>query len=209
VGSGRRLGMRSDTPSYTTPSYTTASYTATPSAFSNTITQTGSYTTPNTDLKTITGSDDTFTRSTITPTSPLRKPQSPPRSPLASVRNIVASWKERTPASVRADRNSASPASPTTASTVSPHDDRRYGVRRRVEGARARFRESVGGAPQPLLVQFPRKAKIASVNSGRSGAFPPGFDLSEFSTYARSNDPVSDTHLFSTQTIPIPFSPRI
>lgn len=40
----------------------------------------------------------------------------------------------------------------------------------------------------------------ASVNSGRSGAFPPGFDLSEFSTYARSNDPVSGIY---TYTFPI------
>jgi hypothetical protein len=61
-------GMRSETMSYTTPSYTTSSYTTTPSAL---ITQMG-YTTLNTDTKTITGSEDTFTRNTITPMSTLR-----------------------------------------------------------------------------------------------------------------------------------------
>lgn len=198
-GFSTSTGMRSDTPSYTTPSYTTASYTATPSAFSNTITQTGSYTTPNTDLKTITGSEDTFTRGTITQTLTLRKPQSPPKSPPASVRNLVASWKER-------DRNSASPASPTTASSVSHDDDRRYGVRRRIEGVRARFRESGGGAPITPTRPVSQEGEAASVNSGRSGAFPPGFDLSEFSTYARSNDPVCDDHLFSTLTNQFPLA---
>jgi hypothetical protein len=190
-------GIGSDTASYTTPSYTTVSYTATPSAFSNTITQTGSYTTPNTDLKTITGSEDTFTRSTFAQTLTLRKPQSPPKSPPASVRNLVASWKER-------DRNSASPASPTTA--ISHDDDRRYGIHRRVDGVRARFRESGGEAlvtPTRLVSQ---EGEVASVNSGRSGAFPPGFDLTEFSTYARSNDPVCDNYLFSTQTHQFPLA---
>jgi hypothetical protein len=65
---GLQQGMRSETMSYTTPSYTTSSYTTTPSAL---ITQMG-YTTLNTDTKTITGSEDTFTRNTITPMSTLR-----------------------------------------------------------------------------------------------------------------------------------------
>ena len=38
--------------------------------------------------------------------------------------------------------------------------------------------------------------ETASVNSGRSGVFPPGFDLSEFSTYARSSDLVSAVYAY-------------
>jgi hypothetical protein len=59
----------------------------TPSGFSNTITHTGSYTTPNT--KTFTGTEDMYTRGTVTPSSTLRKPQSTARSLIDSVRNIV------------------------------------------------------------------------------------------------------------------------
>lgn len=182
--------LRPDTPSYTTASYTTPSYTATPSAFSNTIT-TGLYTTPNTDAKTITGSEDTFTRSTFTPTSTLRKPQSPPRSPLASVRNIVALWKERTPASARTERSSVSPASPSATASSIFQDDGRYGFRRRVEGARERPRGSRGAGATSTPTR-PVSQEVQDSAIGRGGVFPPGFDMSEFSTYARSSDPVSD-----------------
>ena len=191
-----------------TQSYTTASFTMTPSAFSNTITQTGSYTTPNTELKTITGSDDTFTRGTVTPTAILRRQQSPPRSPLASVRNIVALWKERTPASARTEKSSVSPPSPSRPAPPPPpppppatHDEGLYGIRRRVEGARARMRESRGVGPstttpvRPTSQEMGNKERDSSSTrsgrSGRSNVFPPGFDLSEFSAYARSTDPVS------------------
>ncbi|KAF8545921.1 hypothetical protein OG21DRAFT_1528170, partial [Imleria badia] len=44
--------------------------------------------------------------------SPLRQPQTSPRSPLASVRNIVAAWKERTPALGKAKSSTISPVSP-------------------------------------------------------------------------------------------------
>ena len=92
------------TSSYTaTPSRTvTPSYTVTPSTFLtnsntwsnvNSQTQTG-YTTPNpSNTYSDTG---TFTRTSVTPPSELRRPQTSPQSPLASVRNIVALWKECT-----------------------------------------------------------------------------------------------------------------
>ena len=177
-----------------TRSYTTASFTMTPS---NTITQTGSYTTPNTDLKTITGSEDTFTRDTVTPTVVLRRPQSPPSSPLALIRNSVALWKERTPASARTEQSSVSPPSPSRPALLAAHDE---GIRR-VEGARARMRESRGAGPSTRTPIRPTSQEVGSQErdgsstesgrSGRSNVFPPGFDLSEFSAYARSTDPVS------------------
>jgi hypothetical protein len=34
-------------------------------------------------------------------------------------------------------------------------------------------------------------ASIKSVKSRKSGVFPPGFDLNEFSSYVRSKEPVS------------------
>ena len=45
--------------------------------------------------------EDTYTRSTVTPSSILRKPQSTAHSPIDTVdtvRNIVTLWKQRTPA---------------------------------------------------------------------------------------------------------------
>ena len=189
-------GMRPETPGYTTASYTTPSYTGTPSGFSNTIT--GSYTTPNSDAKTIHGSEDTLTRSTFTPTSTLGKSQSPPRSPISSARNIVARWKERTPASVRTGASSGSAGSPLATPSTLSHEDSRSGIRRRVGGARARLRQShvAGPSANPVQPISQEVQDTASVNSGRSGAFPPGFDLSEFSSYARSNDPVSGIYTY-------------
>lgn len=189
VTSGSRsftIGTRTDTPSHTTPSYTT-------SAYSHTITHTGSYTTPNTEAKTFTGTEDTFTRSTITSSSTLRKPQSTSRSPIDSVRNIVTLWKERTPAATRTEKSSVSLSPP-----LRHDDDALFGIRRRVEGARARLRESRGaGSSNVTPVRPPSQeavdtASVRSVKSEKSGAFPPGFDLNEFSSYARSNEPVSN-----------------
>ncbi len=185
------IGTHTDTPSYTTPSYTT-----TPSAFSNTITHTGSYTTPNTEAKTFTGTEDTYTRSAVTPSSTLRKPQSTSRSPIDSLRNIVTLWKQRTPAATRTEKSSVSPSSPPPP-LLPGHDDGPYRIRRRVEGARARLRESRGAGPSNVTPVRPPSqgaadtASIKSVKSGKSGIFPPGFDLNEFSSYARSKEPVS------------------
>ena len=189
-------GVRTETGSYAAPSYT-----ATPSGFSNTntwtdshtVTQTGSYTTPNTESKSYSGTEETYTRGTITPSSGLRKPQTSPRSPLASVRNIVALWKERTPTTGRTGERSPQGS----ASSVSPPENE--GVRRRFEGARARMRES-RGVPDPVLTPTrPLSGGTpdnASIRSGRSGAFPPGINLAEFSQYAQSNEPVSCSFYF-------------
>jgi len=57
----------------------------------------------------------------------------------------------------------------------------RYGVRRRVDGSRATSRESHGGLTNTCPISQEVR-DTARVNSGRSGASPPGFDLSEFST---------------------------
>ena len=179
------------TPSYTvTPSYTA---TVTPSAFSGTNTNTWSnvntqtrtgYTTPNPTSNTYSDTG-TFTRTSVTPPSGLRRPQqTSPRSPLASVRNIVALWKERTPAAARPGEKSAS------VSSVSPpvDTDGLRGVRRRVEGARARLREAraVSNPPVP-----PARLEGDLTDNGRNNAFPPGIDMSELTGYAKSKDPVS------------------
>ena len=191
------------TGSYTTPSYTTA----TPSTFTNveswtnTNTPVGSYTTPDTtekaynDSRTHTGSytdtdtdTDTLSR---TPTSGLRRPQTSPRSPLTSVRNIVNLWKERTPAAGRTGEKSA----PGSVSSVSPpqtENDGLYGIRRRVEGARARLREARAiSNPAPTRPPSGDNGDSASIRSGRSGVFPPGFDMSELTNYAQTSEPVS------------------
>ena len=205
--------FRSETPGGTrTGSYTTPSYTAaTPSTFTNveswtnTNTPVGSYTTPDTtektynDSKTYTGSytdTDTLTR---TPTSGLRRPQTSPRSPLTSVRNIVNLWKERTPAAGRTGDKSApgsiSSASPPPA--ANSENDGLYGIRRRVEGARARLREAravSNPAPAPSRPISGDNGDSASIRSGRSGVFPPGFDMDELTNYAQTSEPVSHTH---------------
>jgi hypothetical protein len=94
-----------------------------------------------------------------------------------------------------------SPSSPPATALTISRDDGRYGIRRRVEGARARLRESrgAGATVAPTRPVSQELQGTASGDSRRSGVFPPGFDLSEFSTYARSNDPVS-VHLLSIQT---------
>jgi hypothetical protein len=188
----------STTPPYTaTSSYSaTPSYTATvtPSAFSgtnsntwsnvNTQTRTG-HTTPN--LTSNTYSDTgTFTRTSVTPPSGLRRPQTSPRSPLASVRNIVALWKERTPAAARSGEKSAAES----VSSVSPPvgTDGLRGVRRRVEGARARLREARALSNPPVT---PTRLEGDSTENGRNSSFPPGIDMSELTGYAKSKDPVS------------------
>ena len=190
-------------PSYTaTPPYTaTSSYTATPSRTvtpSHTVTpstfSTNSNTWSNVNSQTRTGyttsnpsntySDTgTFTRTSVTPPSGLRRPQTSPRSPLASVRNIVALWKERTPTAARPGEKSA----PDSVSSVSPpvDTDGLRGVRRRVEGARARLREARAVSNPPTRLEGD------SVDNGRNNSFPPGIDMSELTGYAKSKDPVS------------------
>ena len=177
------------TPSYTVaPSYTATVTPETPSTFlgtySNTQTRTG-YTSPNPTSNTYSDTG-TFTRTTVTPPSGLRRPQTSPRSPLASVRNIVALWKERTPAVARTGEKSA----PESVSSVSPpvDTDGLRGVRRRVEGARARLREARAVSNPPII---PTRPEGDSTDNGRNNSFPPGIDMSELTGYAKSKDPVS------------------
>ena len=203
--------LRSATPGETpTGSYTTPPYsTVTPTTFTNveswtnTNTPVGSYTTPDTTDKTYTESrsftgtytdTDTLTR---TPTSGLRRPQTSPRSPLTSVRNIVNLWKERTPAAGRTGEKSApgSISSVSPSQVASPENDGLYGIRRRVEGARARLREAraiSNPAPAPARpTSGGDNGDSASIRSGRSGVFPPGFDMNELTNYAQTSEPVS------------------
>jgi hypothetical protein len=193
--------FRSTTPGGTrTGSYTTPSYTA--DTWTNTHTPVGSYTTPDTteksynDSKTYTGSYSDTDNLTRTPTSGLRRPQTSPRSPLTSVRNIVNLWKERTPAAGRTGEKSApgSTSSVSPPQAISPENDGLYGIRRRVEGARARLREAraVSNPAQTNTRPIPGdNGDSASIRSGRSGVFPPGFDMNELSNYAQTAEPVS------------------
>ncbi|KAF8961275.1 hypothetical protein BDZ97DRAFT_1921348 [Flammula alnicola] len=102
----------------------------------------GSCNTPNDESKTYTETE-AFTRTSVTFTSELRRPQASPRSGLASVRNIVALWKECMRAAGRPGEKSA-PGSVSSTSLTAPaaENDGLYGIRRRVEGTRARLRES-------------------------------------------------------------------
>ena len=180
------------TSSYTaTPSFTA---TATPSAFSgtnsntwsnvNTQTRTG-YTTPNSSSNTYSNTG-TFTCTPVTPLSGLHRPQTSPRSPLASVRNIVALRKERTPSAARSGEKSA-PESVSSVS-LSLDTDGLRGIRRRVEGARACLRESRVMSNPPIT---PTRLEGESTDNGRNNTFPPGIDMSEVTGFAKSKDPVS------------------
>ena len=147
--------------------------------------------------KTFTGTEDTYTHSAVTPSSTLRKPQSTSRSPINSLRNIVTLWKQCTPAATRTEKSSVSPSSPPPPPLLPSHNDGPYHIRRWVEGARARLRESRGMGPsnvtpvRPPSQEVADTASIKSIKSGKSGIFPPGFDLNEFSSYAQSKEPVS------------------
>lgn len=116
------------------------------------------------------------TSSAISPTvSPLRRPQTSPRSPLMSVRNIVAAWKERTPAL-------GNTANSSTESAVSPvvKPERIFGLRRRasrVEREQQSTSENTGNVHNP-----PTTPK--SVNSS---IIPPPFDMTDLGAYARDS----------------------
>ena len=183
---------------------TVESYTATdPRPWTNTNTPVGSYTAPDTtdkaynDSRSFTGTYTDTDTLTCTPTSGLRRPQTSPRSPPTSVRNLVNLWKERTPAAGQTGEKSApgsiSSASPSQA--ASPENDGLYGIRRQVEGARARLREARAiSNPAPALSSRPisgDNGDSASIRSGRSGVFPPGFDMNELTNYAQTSEPVS------------------
>lgn len=197
-------GFRSTTPGETrtgTGSYTSPpTYTATPSTFSNTLTQsytntnTNTYTTGTPYTQSVTGTPYTntgsFTQTSATPPAGLRRPQTSPRSPLASVRNIVALWKERTPtkSGERPGIGSGSSVSPPL-----PDDEGLFGIRRRVQRTGQRLRETSTRDPiaptrsgEQLVA-----ADNASIRSIRSGVLPSGFDAAEFSPYTQSEEAVS------------------
>ena len=183
-------GTYHGTGSYLSPT----SYTQTPSAFStNTYTKTSATTrtgTSGTDAGTYT---DTFTgtNTLTTPTSTLRRPQTSPRSPLASVRNIVALWKERTPSAARTGGKSSAPGSATSVSPP-PVGEGLFGIRRRAQrvGARLREREGGSGAGDPVTPTR-RDPEAISIRSIRNGHLPPGFDVEELAPYTQSNEAVS------------------
>jgi hypothetical protein len=186
-------GTNRGTGSYLTPS----TYTQTPSTFTNTLTHT--YT--NTGTGTGAGNrsyNDTYTGTntaagtSITPTSTLRRPQTSPRSPLASVRNIVALWKERTPSLSKSPGKSG----PGSASSVSPpptDNEGLFGIRRRAQraGERLRERESSQGLRDPVTPTRRADTDATSIRSTRSGHLPPGFDVEELTPYTQSNEAVS------------------
>ena len=178
----------------------TSSHTAVESAFGPitqttiTFTSTLSPTQTTTGTRTFTGVDTpSYTVSatdtaTNTPMSSLRRPQTSPRSPLASVRNIVALWKERTPASSRPfeDRISTS----VTTSSASPQDGEGLsGIRRHVQRTGERLRDSglCAGEQSRQTCEIGRGGDGAA----RNGDLPPGFDMGELSQYAQSNEAVS------------------
>ncbi|KAF8639219.1 hypothetical protein AX17_001704 [Amanita inopinata Kibby_2008] len=173
--------------SYLSPS------TYSPSTFTNTFSQslsnTGTRTFARTDTRSYTPSETNTFTGTSTPTSTLRRPQTSPRSPLASVRNIVALWKERTPAASRPVQSKQS-TSATTPSLSPPDGEGLFGIRRRVQRAGARLREAgLRTTEQPGLSRDGgENGDAASIRTARSGKLPPGFDIGELSNYAQSNE---------------------
>ncbi|KAF8121683.1 hypothetical protein EV363DRAFT_1560376 [Boletus edulis] len=111
----------------------------------------------------------------ISPTvSPLRRPQTSPRSPLASVRNIVPAWKERTPALGKAKSSTESSVSPVIKL------DGMFGLCRcasRVERGQQHASENTGDGHNPPTTP-------QSVNSN---IIPPPFDMAELGAYARDS----------------------
>ncbi|KAH0831167.1 hypothetical protein J3R83DRAFT_13743 [Lanmaoa asiatica] len=114
------------------------------------------------------------TSSAISPTvSPLRRPQTSPRSPLTSVRNIVAAWKERTPALGKTAQSS------TTESSISPVV-KPFGLRRRAsraEKGQQPTSENTSSSHNP-----PTTPK-----STNSNIIPPPFDMTDSGAYARDS----------------------
>ena len=171
---------------------TTSDYTRT--TLSDTLTRTS--TNPQTGTDTATGANTsilttpsyTDTGSIFAPTSntTLRRLQTTPRSPLASVRNLVSAWKEKAPAS----RSGEDKLSDTNSNSFYTDKEGLHGIRRRVQRAGARLRES-GGLSDIIT---PRRNINSNSNgdslSDPSEALPLGFDLRQFSPYTQSAEAV-------------------
>ncbi len=137
----------------------TSTYTgATPSTYTSTS---NTYTTdPSRTFTTLTSSQtQTQTGTSTTPTSALRRPErTSQRYPLASVRNIVALWKERTPSrspnkaasSVGSDSAVSPPPDPV------PRDDGLFGIRRRASQRRSGESEDNGVISPEMLGELSR-----------------------------------------------------
>ena len=184
--------FRSTTPGgtqYGTGSYLSpANYSQTASAFS-TNAYADTYTTDTrTRTETETGGySGTFTgtNTLATPTSTLHRPQTSPRSPLASVRNIVALWKERTPSAARTGGKSSAPGSVTSVSPP-PDGEGLFGIRRRAQRVGTRLRErGIGGDPAT-----PSRG-VPDVTGPGDLQLPPGFNVEELAPYTQSNEAVS------------------
>ncbi|KAL0946096.1 hypothetical protein HGRIS_012361 [Hohenbuehelia grisea] len=169
---GPRTEMRSTTNTYLSPSTYTGTYTDTTSA-SGTQTPTGTFT-------------GTYTATTPTASS-LRRPQNvSPRSPLASVRNIVAAWKERTPTLGRSGGRVSTPGSTSSVSPPPGDGDGLFGIRRRAQSIRQRLRET-GQAVRGGQTS-PREPIDTTPTSARSSGLPPGLDISDLSPYTQTNE---------------------
>jgi hypothetical protein len=128
-----------------------------------------------------------YTQTTATPpVASLRRPQTSPRSPLTSVRNIVAAWKERTPA-LGSDKNKNGTAAVSAPSPLAEGDSSEglFSLRKRAERGEARLREQITGS----MYETPRRS---SGSGGSGGAVvPPPFDMAELSGFARGSQEVS------------------
>jgi len=136
----------------------------------------------------VTDTDSTFTRS---PPSTLRRPQTSPRSPLASVRNIVSLWKEKSPTKPVGGRSVANPPSPTTRAGPSARagpEGGLFGIRR---SASARLRaQSRGSEDGP---DVPDNASNSSM--GNPGNL--GLDLGELSRFVGGGNGSETVRLFA------------
>ncbi|KAJ7855180.1 hypothetical protein B0H14DRAFT_3865296 [Mycena olivaceomarginata] len=181
---------------------------------SNTYSQTGTTTThtpsnTNTYTRTFTPTNtDTYSTATGTHTPPasLRRPaQGSPRSPLASVRNIVALWKERTPTRGASPKHSSSSSSSSSSGdkeksasekaasdegpqmrteALPPDDGGLFGLRARTPSLRRR----ASGGSTPSAPSLRRGSAPSLRASGASSALPPSLNVAELSAYAQSNE---------------------
>ncbi|KAJ7051023.1 hypothetical protein C8F01DRAFT_1343347 [Mycena amicta] len=216
------------TPSRTRPSMSTllsqpplsTSGRASPSAFSRTTdtrtdtytdtytnartdytTRTDTFTPSNTYTQTTSSYNDTQSRTTTTtPPSLRRPPQGSPRSPLASVRNIVALWKERTPTCPGGNSPSASPSDKTDSKSSEhplpplpadqPSSEDLFAIRRLADDATSL-----------------RSGRSPSLRSARSGANPPSLNIAKLNQGGRGVVRLDLVNCTAVQSMPSPGHP--
>ncbi|KAJ3573993.1 hypothetical protein NP233_g2056 [Leucocoprinus birnbaumii] len=134
---------------------------------------------------------DTLTR-TYAPTSSaaLRRPQTAPRSPLSSARNLASAWKERTPVPrARGDKPSDS-----NSNSLPMDSEGLHGLRRRVQRAGVRLRES-GGLRPPTDPSSSKRGTLLRLIAGKDAKrsfiltcyFSLGLCLEAGAVYARDD----------------------